>query len=79
MKWNVNRAKAWMLQQGFNHIEGGLPVEGAELIYQSKWGEGCLSQEQFVKTIKDNLCWDIDSIAETLTELKAENYHVRKK
>lgn len=69
MKWDIYKAKAWMLRTGMEHIEGGLYAEGGELIFESKWGEGCDSKELFMDTLSNVCCWTDDEIEDVIKEV----------
>ena len=58
MDWNINKAKAWMLQTGMDHIHDGLYAEGGELVYEANWGDGCDSKDNFYRTMMEVCCWD---------------------
>lgn len=69
MKWDVYKAKAWMLKNGMDHIRDGLYAEGGEMVYEAKWGDGCDTPENFYDVIKDVCCWDDDMIEEVIKEI----------
>lgn len=56
MKWDVIKAKEWMLRIGMAHCQDGLFAEGGELIYESKWGKGCNSKNNFKESLS-RICW----------------------
>jgi hypothetical protein len=70
--WDIYKAKAWMLRTGMDHIRDGLSLEGGDLIYESKWGDGCHSRKQFIQTVKSICCWDDDMIEDTIKEIQNE-------
>lgn len=69
MKWDIYKAKAWMLRSGMDHIKDGLYAEGGELVYEAKWGDGGDSEENFRETIKDVLCWEDEEIDDVVKEI----------
>jgi hypothetical protein len=69
MKWDIYKAKAWMLQVGMDLIEGGLYAEGGAMIYESKWGNGGDSKKKFRRTIKDICWWDVEDINDAVQEI----------
>ena len=50
----LRKAKKFMHQVGMDHIKDGLNAEGAALIYEANWGDGCQTKELFIKVRKDN-------------------------
>ena len=64
MSWDTYKAKKAMLELGMDHIKDGLYAEGGELIGEVKWGDACDSEEKFIETIQDILCWDLEDILE---------------
>jgi hypothetical protein len=68
MKWDIYKAKAWMLRTGMEHIEGGLFAEGGEMVYEAKWGDGCDTLQSFYDVLKDVCCWDDDLIEDAIKE-----------
>jgi hypothetical protein len=69
MKWDIYKAKTWMLKTGFEHLEEGFYAEGGEMIFEAKWGDGCDTQKKFEETIRDVLCWEDEDIAEAVKEV----------
>lgn len=69
MKWDIYKAKAWMLRTGMDHIEGQLYFEGGALVYEAKWGDACDSKENFVAAMERICCWDDDAIDEAIAEI----------
>ena len=69
MNWDIYKAKNWMLAQGMNHIRAGLFTEGGEMIFESKWGDGCNTMDSFKITVKRICWWDDNAIAEAVKEV----------
>lgn len=69
MTWNINKAKVYMFDMGLDHIRDGLFVEGAELICEAKWRQGCNSESSFYETIKRICWWTSDSINDAIKEV----------
>lgn len=69
MKWDIYKAKSWMLKAGMQHIEDGLFSEGGEMVYEAKWGDGCDTIKDFKATIKRVCCWDDEIIEEAIKEM----------
>ena len=59
MIWDPVKAKKFMHQVGMDHIKDGLNNEGAQLIYEANFGNGCQTKELFFQTFKD-ICWTED-------------------
>lgn len=68
MKWDIYKAKSWMLRCGMDHIENGLYAEGGELVFESKWGDGCNTQDFFIDTLKTVCLWSDDEIEDAIKE-----------
>lgn len=68
MNWNINKAKACMFKLGMDHIKDGLFVEGGELVFESRWGDGCDTDSLFKETIKNICCWDVEDIDSFMKE-----------
>lgn len=62
MKWDPEKAKKYMHKIGMEHIKDGLKLEGADLIYESNFGEGCLTKDSFIKVFKEVCCWEDDDL-----------------
>lgn len=71
LKWDIYKAKAWMLKTGMDHIEGQLYFEGGCLIYEAKWGDGCDTEDLFREALSDICWWDEDTIDEAIAEIHA--------
>jgi hypothetical protein len=68
IKWDIYKAKSWMLRTGMDHIRDGLFAEGGELVFEAKWGEGCDNERKFRFTLK-NICeWEDEDIEEAIRE-----------
>lgn len=64
MIWDPVKAKKFMHQVGMYHIKDGLRSEGADLIYEANWGDGCQTKELFMKTFKDICCLEDEDLKE---------------
>lgn len=69
MNWDIDKAKAWMIKTGMDHIHDGLYAEGGELVYEAHWGDGCDSKENFFRVMSTVCCWDDDLIKEAIKTL----------
>jgi hypothetical protein len=70
--WDVYKAKRWMLQVGMDHIKDGLYAEGGELVYESKWGDGCDTEKLFRESLRQICWWDKDMIDDSIKEIHNE-------
>lgn len=68
MIWSIDKASMWMFNTGMEHIEDGLFSEGGELIYESKFGDGCFTKINFINSMKRICWWDEDSIIDVIKE-----------
>lgn len=68
IKWDIYKAKAWMLRTGMDHIRDGLFAEGGELVFEAKWGEGCETERKFRFAIKNACQWEDEDIEEAIKE-----------
>jgi hypothetical protein len=73
MKWDIYKAKQWMINAGMDHIRDGLSSEGGDLIYESKWGDACDSEQKFFSALKRILWWDTDEISEEIRKIKGHS------
>lgn len=69
MKWDIYKAKAWLLKAGMDHLHGGLFAEGGEMIYEAKWGDACDTEEKFKQLLIDVCCWTDEDIEIAIEEL----------
>jgi hypothetical protein len=69
MKWDIYKAKAWMLRSGMDHIRDGLYAEGGEMVYEAKWGDACETESNFRELLTEVLCWDTDLIDDVVKEI----------
>jgi hypothetical protein len=71
MKWDIYKAKAYMMRVAMDLIEDGMfASEGGRLIHEAKFNGGCDSQHRFIEVIQQILEWDLETISEALEELK---------
>ena len=69
MKWDIYKAKDWMLKCGMDHIRDGLFGEGGAMVYAAKWGDGCDTEEQFREVLNEVCWWDKDDIDDAVREV----------
>jgi hypothetical protein len=68
MIWDVEKAKKYMHNAGMNHIKDGLKSEGAELIFEANFGNGCLTKESFTNVFKEVCWWEDEDINQAAFE-----------
>ena len=69
IKWDIYKAKAWMLRVGMDHIKDGLFAEGGEIMYETKWGTGCDNETLFRQTLARICGWNNDDIEDAVKEV----------
>ena len=56
-----------MVTTGLGLIEDGVFfAEGGELIYEAKWGDGCINKKMFAATLYRVCGWDDDLVNESI-------------
>lgn len=69
MKWDIYKAKSWMLKCGMEHIEEGFFTEGGELVFEAKWGTGCETETYFRDTLERIVSWAEEDIDDAVKEV----------
>lgn len=69
MKWDIYKAKSWMLRVGMDHIKDGLFAEGGEMLYEAKWGDGCDTEYRFRRSLQSITHWEDEDIDDAVQEI----------